>query len=63
MDHLFPPFFTALDHLRFWVDRHPGRDSFLETQQVTLSKKVRLGTLNGGQGILELENFRANFEL
>ena len=25
MDHLFPPLFTAPDHLRFWVDRHPGR--------------------------------------
>ena len=24
MDRLFPPFFTAPDHLRFWVDRHPG---------------------------------------
>ena len=24
MDHLFSPFLTAPDHLRFWVDRHPG---------------------------------------
>jgi len=23
MDHLFQPFFTAPDHLRIWVDRHP----------------------------------------
>ena len=28
MDHLFSPLFTAPDHLRFWVDGHPGLDHF-----------------------------------
>ena len=33
MDHLFPPFFTTPDHLRFWVDRHPARHELFTRKQ------------------------------
>ena len=52
----FPPFLTAPDHLRFWVDRHPVAEVYRKDIALKLDEAIaRAGKDNVQFGALILE--------